>query len=132
MPRERRKRPNRTAAYATEGETTAERRRGERRGLRRIPVELWVRQEVEREVCLCRAADLSVGGMQFDYGLPHPIGTQVRLRFALPGAAQRIEVNAEVVAASWTGRTPTTNLRFLDLADEDRKQLRAFLSTRGK
>ena len=128
MTGERRTRPHRTAPAAATGKSAAERRRGERRGLRRIPVELWVRQEVEREVCLCRAADLSVGGMQFDYGLPHPIGTQVKLRFSLPGAPRPIEVAAEVVAASWTGRTPTTNLRFIDLRDQDRRHLRAYLA----
>jgi c-di-GMP-binding flagellar brake protein YcgR len=132
MARDRRQRASRPAPYATTGETTAERRRGERRGLRRIAVELWVRQEREREVCLCRAADLSIGGMQLDYGLPHPIGTQVKLRFSLPDVTPSIEVNAEVVAASWTGRTPITNLRFLDLGAEDRKRLREFLNARGK
>lgn len=127
MARERRKR-NGPAAARHAAPTTSERRRGERRSLRRISVELWVRQEVEREICLCRAADLSVGGMQFDYGLPHPIGTQVKLRFSLPDVAQPIEVNAEVIGASWTDRTPTTNLRFIDLRDEDRRHLRAFLA----
>ncbi|MBN2360917.1 MAG: PilZ domain-containing protein [Deltaproteobacteria bacterium] len=131
MPRDRRKRKNRAAARATAEGTASERRRGERRSLRRITVELWVRQEYEREICLCRAADLSVGGMQFDYGLPHPVGTQVELRFALPGVEQRIEVSAEIIAASWTGRTPTTNLRFLDLSDENRRHLRAFLATQA-
>jgi len=131
MPRERRKRTAPAAARSAE-QSTSERRRGDRRSLRRISVELWVRQEVEREVCLCRAADLSVGGMQFDYGLPHPIGTQVKLRFSLPEMEKPIEVTAEIIAASWTGRTPTTNLRFLDLNAEDRKRLREFLSARGK
>jgi hypothetical protein len=98
----------------------AEETGSERRQEPRVPVDLWIRQEYGHDVSYTHTADISTGGMQFDHGFPHPIGTEVELRFALPGAEHEFKVAAEVVASGLRRERPVTHLRFLKMTvDED-------------
>jgi uncharacterized protein (TIGR02266 family) len=110
----------------------AERRRGDRRRAARAPLDLWVEEEKGDELYFRRTGNVSLGGVYFEQTIPHALGTVVRLRFALPGEAQRmIEAQAEIV------NTPTVKdglgmgLRFVSMNDADRLALQSFLDEFG-
>lgn len=93
----------------------------------RLPVDLWVRQELAGESSYSHASDLSAGGMQMDHGLPYPIGTKVNLRFKLANDDHIFSMAAEVVSARWVDGKPITNLKFLDLAGDDYIRITQFV-----
>jgi uncharacterized protein (TIGR02266 family) len=126
---DRRRRSRRTRNDPVVAERrVAERRRGDRRGAARAPLDLWVEEEKGDELYFRRTGNLSLGGLSFEHTIPHAPGTQVRLRFALPGASQRIiEAHAEVVTASLARDGLGMGLRFCSMGDDDRRALQAFL-----
>lgn len=103
----------------------------ERRQQKRIPVALWVTQEFQKEICHCHAADLSQGGLRFISGLPYTIGTQVTLEFQLTEEEPPIRVRAQIMDANWIEEKPVTNLRFLDLAEQDRVRIQNFIDNQS-
>jgi len=73
-------------------------------------------------------SDLSEGGMAFDGFLPQNPNEAVQLSFRLPDGCEVIEAMAEVV---WTcDSRHRTGVRFIELADRTRRQLRHWLSAR--
>jgi uncharacterized protein (TIGR02266 family) len=134
MTADRRQQPRRQKAVPTITERReADRRRGDRRSTARAPLDLWVEEEKGDELYFRRTGNVSLGGLYFEQTIPHTAGTMVRLRFALPGAQQRmIEAQAEIV------NTPTVKdglgmgLRFISLSDDDRLALQAFLDEHGE
>ncbi|MFH1811810.1 MAG: PilZ domain-containing protein [Pseudomonadota bacterium] len=111
--------------------TTDEDREAERRLETRVDVDLWVDQHHASEKTFCRAVDISPGGLRFDLGLAHEVGTIVNLRFSLPGDELPIEVKAEVVGAGWHGNRPVTHLRFVDLSGDNHVRITRFVEERG-
>lgn len=75
-----------------------------------------------------RLFDLSEGGLAVD-GLPPASQDQfISLAFDLPGRNDHIRANAEI---AWTSESEhRTGLRFLDLADISRQQLKEWISAR--
>ena len=69
----------------------------ERRSEKRIPVEMWVEEHHGKDTYFQRSGNLSVSGIYLDGTLPHPRGTQVDLRFTLPGDTDPIELRGEIV-----------------------------------
>jgi uncharacterized protein (TIGR02266 family) len=128
---DRRKGQRRTTTTSVEADRRrADRRRGDRRGAARAPLDLWVEEEKGNELYFRRTGNVSLGGLYFEQTIPHAQGTIVRLRFALPGAEQRmIEAQAEIV------NTPTVKdglgmgLRFITISDDDRVALQAFIDS---
>ncbi len=102
---------------------TAERRQGNR-----VPVQIWVEEATDRELYFQRSANLSAGGIYLENTIPHPVGTRVTLRFALPGDAQRFEVRAEVVGAIAGEEEMGMGLKFLDLSGSDADRIRSYIS----
>lgn len=96
-----------------------ERRETDRRLDARVPVDMWITAERDEERSYSHSADLSPGGMAIDCGWPHPIGTQVTLRFMLPGTQYVFNVAAEVVGANWIEGRPVTNFRFSSLSGDE-------------
>jgi len=96
-----------------------ERREDERRLEARVPVDMWITAERDQERSYSHSADLSPGGMAIDCGWPHPIGTQVTLRFMLPGTEYVFNIEGEVVGASWIEGRPVTNFRFVNLSGDE-------------
>ena len=96
----------------------------ERRQVPRVPVQIWVEEKTERELYFQRSANLSVGGIYLENTIPHPLGTRVTLRFAIPGQPEKVEVHAEVVGAIADDDEMGMGLKFLDLdpAHADRIQ----------
>jgi hypothetical protein len=102
-----------------------DRRQGDRRRAKRLPLELWVEQEEGDALYFKRAANLSPGGVYFERTLPEPVGTRVRLRFTLPGDDGEISCDGEIVAAK-PGEMGAS-VRFVGLAADARKKIEALI-----
>lgn len=105
---------------------TAERRQGSR-----VPVQIWVEEATDRELYFQRSANLSAGGIYLENTIPHPVGTRVTLRFALPGDSQKFEVRAEVVGAIAGEEEMGMGLKFLDLGAADADRIRQYIARTG-
>jgi len=100
----------------------------ERREHRRLPVKLWVDEIHDSNTYFQRAANLSAGGMFLEGTIPHPAGTVVYLRFALPDDPEPFEVQAEVVGEpDHLGM----NVKFIDLDQDVIGRLEAFVGRAG-
>jgi uncharacterized protein (TIGR02266 family) len=91
----------------------------EKRKEQRVPVDLWIEAQREGELYYQRASNLSVGGAFFAQTIPLPLGTRVALRFTLPGDAQEIACDGEIVTAKELGM----GVQFIELADADRARI---------
>lgn len=98
----------------------------ERRTSQRLPVQLHVIETHEDSTYFQRTANLSTGGLYLEGTTPHPPGTQVRLRFALPGDDAPIEVTGEIMPA---GKDVDLGMgvRFLDLKPQDHDRIDRFI-----
>ena len=91
----------------------------ERRDSPRVPMTFLVRDVVERGGYLELDGDLSLGGIYWK-GKSPPFGTQVEVRFRLPGVSKEIRARAEIIRVMEQGRDLDFHVRFveLDVADE--------------
>lgn len=96
-------------------EVELDRRQGERRQAVRAAVDLWVEELRGNELYFRRTSNLSTGGMYFEQSLPHAVGTQVELKFTLPGHDEVVEAQAEVVNTPEGGEGLGMGLRFVHL-----------------
>lgn len=99
----------------------------DKRRKRRIPVELWVELERGGELYFQRASNLSVSGVYFTQTFPLPVGTEVALRFTLPGEDRQIACRGEIVNAKELGM----GVHFSALAKEDRSRIEALIDRGG-
>ena len=109
------------------GEVADERRKSERRGGPRIPVSIWVEETKGEDLYFHRAGNLSIGGVYFERTIPHPIGTQVRLRFELPDDKGVIETVGEVVS---TPSDPTglgAGIKFIELDAMEERLIKEYI-----
>lgn len=86
----------------------------ERRGERRIPIEMWVEELLGEDRYFQRSANLSLGGIYLEGTIPHPRGTIVNLKFTLPGDTDAIKVRGEIVGEPDEDRLGM-NVKFLSL-----------------
>jgi uncharacterized protein (TIGR02266 family) len=103
----------------------------ERRQGPRVAVQIWVEEATERELYFQRSANLSAGGIYLENTIPHPLGTQVTLRFAIPGDKERFEVRAEVVGAIAGEEEFGMGLKFLDLDASHAERIRRYIAHAG-
>lgn len=68
----------------------------ERRASTRTALVAKVETEAPGHSFLAVAADVSAGGMRINTANPLPVGSELRLRFALPGSDEVIETSAVV------------------------------------
>jgi uncharacterized protein (TIGR02266 family) len=107
---------------------------GDRRTAERIPVEMWVEESNAEELYFQRSGNLSVGGIFLENTIPHPMGTQVELRFTLPGEAQPIKVKGRIVNVPDAGGFGM-GVQFVDLDGATRERIHRFVENeahRGK
>jgi uncharacterized protein (TIGR02266 family) len=100
----------------------------ERRQVPRVPVQIWVEEATERELYFQRSANLSEGGIYLENTIPHPIGTRVTLKFALPGSKDQMKVQAEVVGAVAGEDEMGMGLKFLDLEVGHVQKIRQYIA----
>jgi uncharacterized protein (TIGR02266 family) len=103
---------------------------GERRVEPRIPIEMWVEETTGSERYFRRAGNLSRGGLRLEHTIPLPAGTVVNLTFTLPGDKMPVAVSGEIVAAH-APEELRMGVKFLDLSDEARQKIDAFLTKAG-
>lgn len=93
-----------------------------------MPVQIWVEEATDRELYFQRSANLSTGGIYLENTIPRPVGSQVTLRFTLPGETHRFEVRAEVVGAVAGEEEMGMGLKFLDLSAEQVERIGQYVS----
>src|SRR3954469_21404289 len=91
----------------------------ERRESPRVPMTFLVRDVVEGGSYLEREGDLSLGGIYWKGKYP-PFGTQVEVRFRLPGVPKEIRAQGEIIRVMDKGHDLDFHVRFthVDVADE--------------
>ncbi|MBT6435980.1 MAG: PilZ domain-containing protein [Deltaproteobacteria bacterium] len=78
--------------------TPKERRGSERREHTRVSLELWMEELVGDDVYFRRTGNLSAGGVFFDSAIPHQLGTEMTLKFTLPGCKEMVVARGKVVS----------------------------------
>ena len=99
----------------------------DKRRQRRIPVELWIEVQRGLELYFQRASNLSIGGAYFAQTIPLPVGTNVNLKFTLPGDARQIECHGEIVTAKDLGM----GVQFTDLNADDSARIEALIDAQS-
>ncbi|MFZ5470472.1 MAG: PilZ domain-containing protein [Myxococcota bacterium] len=97
--------------------------RDDKRRQRRIPVDLWIEVERAGELYFQRASNLSVGGAYFAQTIPLPVGTDVQLRFSLPGEEHQIACQGEIVNAKELGM----GVQFSSISEADRDRIETLI-----
>lgn len=113
-------------------EQTATASDDDRREWPRIPVEMWVEESTDRELYFQRGANISVGGIFLQRTIPHTRGTEINLRFTLPGDASPVKVRGEIVNVGDHADDLGMGVKFLDLADGDRERIERFIERAEK
>lgn len=128
---DRRSTPSQTADVL-ERRRDERRRANERRAELRVPIDLWMEEVRGDEVYFRRSCNLSEGGVLFEQSIPYPVGTQLQLRFTLPGESAPLSAQAEVVSAQVVSAAQEKDglgmgIKFLDLGSSGRAHIRAYL-----
>ncbi len=100
----------------------------ERRNSERLPVEMWVEEATDRELYFQRSANISRGGIFLERTIPHTLGTEVSLRFTLPGDEEPIRVKGEIVNVNEDQPGLGMGIKFLDLSEAARERILAFIN----
>jgi hypothetical protein len=108
-------------------EELEERRKSDRRKGPRIPVSIWVEETKGEDLYFHRAGNLSIGGVFFERTIPHPIGTQVRLKFELPGDKGVIETLGEVVSTPTDPSGLGAGIKFLELDAVEERLIKEYI-----
>ena len=100
MAKDRRKQGRRHSQFdvSSERRSSADRRTlRERRRDPRVPLELWMEEMSGDDVYFRRTGDVSEGGVFFEGAIPHKQGTEVTLKFALPGDREMVVARGKVL-----------------------------------
>ena len=87
----------------------------ERRQHPRLPLEVWVEEVAEDAVYFQRSADLGPGGLHLAGTIPHPEGTEVTIRFTLPGERDQIEARGVVTPGAREAGGTGMGIRFTEV-----------------
>jgi uncharacterized protein (TIGR02266 family) len=96
----------------------------DKRKQERVPIELWIEAERDGELYFQRATNLSIGGAFFAQTIPLPVGTQVQLKFEIPGDPVEVRCKGEIVTAKDLGM----GVSFVDLKSGDRARIEMLIS----
>ena len=110
-----------------ESDEVVERRKAERRTGNRVSVSLWVEEKKGEDLYFQQAGNLSVGGVFFERTIPHPIGTQVKLKFELPGKEGVIETTGEVVSTPGDEEGLGAGVKFINLDPVEQRLIEEFI-----
>ena len=106
-----------------------ERRKSDRRQGPRIPVSIWVEETKGEDLYFHRAGNLSIGGVYFERTIPHPIGTQVRLKFELPDDKGIIETVGEVVSTPTDPTGLGAGIKFVELDAMEERLIKEYIDS---
>ncbi|MFT3840265.1 MAG: PilZ domain-containing protein [Myxococcaceae bacterium] len=94
--------------------TTGERKASDRRDSNRVPMTFLVRDVAAGAEYVERSGDLSLGGIFFK-GKSPPFGTQVEVRFRLPGVPREVKAVGEIIRLKEAGSDLDFHVRFTEL-----------------
>jgi len=104
-----------------------ERRQADRRQAVRAPMDLWVEEAHGEDVYFRRVGNLSLGGVYFEQTIPHRVGTNITLKFSVPGHERIIEAKGEVVNTPGSKEGLGMGVRFLSMHAQDRELLQTYI-----
>lgn len=96
----------------------------ERRQQTRVPLELWTEEILGEDIYYRRTGNVSEGGVYFEHALPHPLGTEVTLKFALPGDAEMVVARGEVVNVASQSGGLGMGVKFVHVEGNGRERIR--------
>jgi hypothetical protein len=102
----------------------------ERRRSRRIPVELWVKEENGDYYYFHQASDLSIGGLFLNNKIISRDSTHATFKFKLPNSADIITVKGEAVydvVKNKLQKKTGTGIKFIDLKPEHKKVIEDYI-----
>ena len=105
----------------------SERRRGERRQESRVPLELWMEEAVGDEVYFRRTGNVGIGGVYFDNAIPHETGTEVTLKFTLPGDREIVVARGTVINKATKQHPLGMRVRFIKIEGDGKARIRTFI-----
>ncbi|MBW1810751.1 MAG: PilZ domain-containing protein [Deltaproteobacteria bacterium] len=108
-------------------ESQPERRKIERRQDKRVPLSIWVEEVKGEDLYFQQAGNLSVGGVYFERTIPHPVGTQIKLKFELPGIEGVIETVGEVVNVPDDPTGLGAGIKFVGLDSVEERLIKEFI-----
>jgi hypothetical protein len=98
----------------------------ERRKGARMPVEMWVQDITDGGVVYRRAGNLSRGGLYLDQTIPLPVGSRIRLRFALPDDPVTGTVMGQIVSINASARLGM-GVKFLAIDGDFQQRIETFI-----
>ena len=104
-----------------------DRRQRDRRADQRFPLELWMEEISGDDIYFRRSGNIAAGGVFFDRAIPHPMGTQVTLKFALPGDREMVVARGEVVSSAPSADGLGMGVKFVHVEGDGAQRIRAFL-----
>ncbi|GEM_PF-306932 len=104
-----------------------DRRALDRRQAVRAPIDLWMEEAHGEDLYFRRVGNLSLGGVFFENTIPHKPGTNVTLKFSVPGHERIIEAQGLVVSATNADKSFGMGVRFTSLDAQDRRLLESYI-----
>ncbi len=103
----------------------------ERRVHKRVPINIWVREERGNYYFLFKATDISESGMFLEKKIDNPSPeAQSMFKFTLPKSSRLISVVGNTVFSntSTQGTRPGSGVRFLNVNNQDKKLLLKYIN----
>ena len=100
----------------------------DRRENLRVSLELWMEELVGDDVYFRRTGNLSTGGVFFDSAIPHDLGTEMTLKFALPGSKEMVVARGKVVSHSDQDDGLGMGVKFISIEGDGKKRLMTFVA----
>ena len=102
----------------------------ERRIFRRVPVNIWVREEKGDYYFLFKATDISEGGIFLEKKIESPsCKDRSTLKFTLPKSSRLICVQSDIIFSNTTTTQPRSGsgLKFVNLTSQDKKLITKYI-----
>lgn len=120
-------RRHKSSAVTVERRKPSDRRTTDRRGGKRVALELWMEEVTGEDVYFRRTGNVGEGGVFFDKAIPHAMGTMLTLKFALPGDKEMVVARGEVVSAAGNEMGLGMGVKFLKIEGDGQKRIREYI-----
>jgi len=129
-----RRKTGRRSKAAVENSKSDERRASERRSATdrrddvRVPLELWMEELKGDHVYFRRTGNVSIGGVYFDNALPHEAGTEVTLKFNIPGDREMIVARGRVICPTARQKVGM-RVKFISVEGSGKERIRCLIKS---
>ena len=94
----------------------------------RVPLELWMEEIVGKDVYFRRTGNVSPGGVYFDNAIPHIPGTEITLKFTLPGDRELVVARGKVVNPSRKKNADLgMSIKFISIEGDGKARIKSFI-----